>query len=852
MIISLGIGALIFAIWLIILFFGKSIGLSMLLFVIPFSLFFIYILEKNNRIKNPKAKILLIPILLLSSTYFIFDNSFFNSLNLIIIPTLVSFMVLRLIGEKFEIKIDTAGKILSSFFRPISFIGEGTINFIDGIKEKLKINVKSKSENKMGKVIKAMLITIPIVLVIIILLSTADEMFANIFKGLYYQIHNLLNKINISISFIKFICIVIAFFYFIGLFYYICSKYKVIEDEVNKQVKKKENFAIKMILASLNIIYLVFCFIQIKSLFMMDTMQNYAYYARQGFFQLMIVSLINLVTILIAKRRENKEENKTNIFINYMSILMIAFTFIIVISAGVRMYFYESTYGYTLLRLLVYCTLLTESILFIPTVLYILDKKVNFPISYFTIIIVIYVCMNFANFDNIIAKRNVDRYFKIGKIDLYYLEYATGSDAINQILRILETSQDTDDIKSETRRYINEKYKILNEEEMDYRNLNLSKIFAKSSIKSNMQASSQETSKEDISINESELMKENISINISEITKEEIDLSMHKGDNFLKLGDIAIYANIFDECIYTINLNNKNIKKIYKSENGIEKMYFDGKYIYILPHYYRGKGITRIDLDGNRRIIYEGSSIQMWIQNDKIYFIEQLGYDQINGTPQGNLCCMDKDGYNKIVLIENVKNYFYINNEKIYYIDQSTRSIYCSNLDGTKRKEIAKGRNYITYVNDNFLTYIDYSDGEKHHVIYLDNEENQEIGRFGNVFCTQNKGYAYTRKTLGNNENVENAYTLYNINVEAHTLENIWKNDTPLETLLYVYNNYAYFRGGSEFYRINLKENKNKEKLNIGNPYFINGKAYSVRTDEENAINLEIFNLDDMTEEIIR
>ena len=63
--INLGIGALIFAIWLVILFFGKSIGLSMLLFSIPFSYFFIYILEKNNKIKNSKAKILLIPILLL-------------------------------------------------------------------------------------------------------------------------------------------------------------------------------------------------------------------------------------------------------------------------------------------------------------------------------------------------------------------------------------------------------------------------------------------------------------------------------------------------------------------------------------------------------------------------------------------------------------------------------------------------------------------------------------------------------------------------------------------------------------------------------------------------------------------
>ena len=220
--ISIGMGALLFAIWLVILFLGKSIGLSMLLFSIPFSYFFVYILEKNNKIKNSKAKFLLIPILLLSSTYFIYDNSFFNSINLIIIPILFCFMILGLIGENFEIEVDTIGKILGSFFNPLSFIGESTIKFVDSIKEKLKINIKSNNEEKMKRIFKAVLITIPIVLVIIILLSTADEVFANIFKGIFNQMINLLNSINISTSFVKTICIIISFFYFIGLFYYIC------------------------------------------------------------------------------------------------------------------------------------------------------------------------------------------------------------------------------------------------------------------------------------------------------------------------------------------------------------------------------------------------------------------------------------------------------------------------------------------------------------------------------------------------------------------------------------------------------------------------------------------------------
>ena len=147
------------------------------------------------------------------------------------------------------------------------------------------------------------------------------------------------------------------------------------------------------------------------------------------------------------------------------------------------MHYYESVFGYTLLRLLVYCTLITESIMFIPTIFYVLDKKVNLPKSYFTIIMVMYICMNFANFDNIIAKKNVDRFIKTGGIDLYYLETGTGAGSIHQMLRLLET--DSADVKQEVNRYLKEQYKILSEEKMDFRDFNIAKIYARKTIEKN-------------------------------------------------------------------------------------------------------------------------------------------------------------------------------------------------------------------------------------------------------------------------------------------------------------------------------------------------------------------------------
>lgn len=487
--ISLGIGAIIFAIWFVVLFIGKEIGLSMLLFIIPFSLFFVYLLRKSGNIKNDKMLLFLVPIYLLSSIYFGLNNEFFNTINLIVIPILFSIMYFGLTEDNFSINKQKIGEMIGSIFNPFNYIDKGLKSFKQGINENIEVNIKIENKGVIKKFFKALLITAPIVLVIIILLSTADEMFANIFTNF----NNLFTKFMISINSATFtmktFIAAILFIYFIGLFYFICQKREVVQGENNLLIRIKDNFTIKMILISLNVIYLVFCYIQIKSLFIQGRSFNYANFAKQGFYQLMVVSVINLVTIIIAKNSENKNEIKSNRFINCMTIIMIVFTFIIVISAGLRMHLYESAYGYTLLRLLVYCILFTEIVLFIPTILYILDKRINLLKSYFLIILTIYICMNFANFDNIIAKRNVDRYFETGKIDLDYLMDNTGTDSIYQITRILDnnnipnkTEKEIEFVKNRTMSYLKTKYREINIVEMDYRNYNLSKINAKNAI----------------------------------------------------------------------------------------------------------------------------------------------------------------------------------------------------------------------------------------------------------------------------------------------------------------------------------------------------------------------------------
>ena len=192
----------------------------------------------------------------------------------------------------------------------------------------------------------------------------------------------------------------------------------------------------------------------------------------------MAVSIINLVIILITSKRNeiNKKINYTKI----MNLFLATFTLIILVSSFYRMYLYEQEFGYTFLRLMVYFSLITEAILIIPTVMYILDFKINLTKTYFVVIIIMYIIVNYINIDNIIAKRNIDRYFEDStgtyKLDMNYLE-TLSVDATGQRL---EGINDENIIFQVNNYLTNTKSKV---ENVTWQNFNINRIIARSKIK---------------------------------------------------------------------------------------------------------------------------------------------------------------------------------------------------------------------------------------------------------------------------------------------------------------------------------------------------------------------------------
>ncbi len=464
------IGSVVIAILQSILFYGNKIGISMLIFEIIFNGILFFIFAKKNRIKNKIGILLILPIIILSSTFLIFTNKIFYIANIFIIIILNILMYIILLNKKtylknsliyiFEFIINT----ISNIKLPINYTKREIREHINK-NEKYEIN---KENTK--KLIKSLIIVFFIVGIVLILLSSADEIFANLFSG----IGNIFKNINIkSISsfVLRSILVIIIYILILNAIFKIQKENK---KEINylKNKKALDKFTVKLLLISLNLIYLIFCFIQVKSLFLertnMNSSFNYANYARTGFFQLMFVTFINFIIILVTNRNSKKS-------VKILNVLLVIFTIIIAISSMYRMYMYSSEYGFTYLRIFVYIILITEIITFIPILIYIFNDKIDFLKWCFIISIIVYCSINYINIENIIVNQNIKKEDS-SKIDYEYLYNIATADSYKTFKVKLDNEKTSNNEKVEI---INILLNIINQNKnMTWQEFNISKYQA--------------------------------------------------------------------------------------------------------------------------------------------------------------------------------------------------------------------------------------------------------------------------------------------------------------------------------------------------------------------------------------
>ena len=539
------VGSIILSITQSILFYGKEIGISMLLFEIICNGIMYYILYEKNKIKNKSGMLLLIPIFLLSSTYFIFANKTFYISNIFVI-LLLNLIMYVIVTNKKNYLLNHLHHALQLVINTITGYKEG-INFIEQkAKEQLKQNDNINKEN-IKKISLSLLVVFVIVGIVLILLSSADMAFANLFSGMFGILKNL--DIGTIFSFIlRIIIIFIIFLLSLNLILKLQKEYKKDEKEL-KDNDEKYTFTIKLLLIALNIVYLIFCII--KLIFLFETKNSsfdYSSYARTGFFQLMFVSFINFGVILVSSRYNKKRDNKIKI----LNLLLVIFTIIIALSSMYRMYAYQMEYGLTYLRSFVYIILITEIIAFIPIIKYILNEKFDFIKWCFIIVISAYCIANYINLENIIIKQNITR-TNMHPIDYKYISNIASEDSYD----ILEKRLQEDITDTEKLDILNILLKIANNtKDLSWQEFNISKyLMQRRNI--NIQELNIEIEKSKDSIEEDEKIEEIISKDSEYYIYEEV---INKNETyFVEQVDVAMGSALWKIIKLTDNEKNYNV-----------------------------------------------------------------------------------------------------------------------------------------------------------------------------------------------------------------------------------------------------------------------------------------------------
>lgn len=289
--------------------------------------------------------------------------------------------------------------------------------------------------------------------------------------------------------------------------------------------------------------------------------------------------------------------------------------------------------------------------------------------------------------------------------------------------------------------------------------------------------------------------------------------SLTRGGRLAKYNNIIVYIGEASGHIFMQDLESEQIKELSKDRP--DSIYFDGEWIFYSLNW-EGKGIYRLGLDGSVKKLSEDHTLQICIYDNELYYTKQIGFDSINGTPQGELYKIDFDGQNKTKLLStNIKNYFKINNDWIYYTRLDDRSLNRAKLDGSNETLLAKGRIYIQLVTDSCIYYTDYKykNGEALHILNLSNGDDKLIGPWSRVLKCDGRVFIQTRP-FNKDEIPEENFWILTFNEEKDEVIKLLELiDTGIDTFITVKDKWVYLSNNNTTYRISLEDTSSKKEI---------------------------------------
>ncbi|MBB2183749.1 DUF4173 domain-containing protein [Lachnospiraceae bacterium MD1] len=436
--------SLIFGTFFTLLFYKAQIGINVLLYSLVLLILLTIAFKELEVPRRKGAAMFYIGILLFGLSTFLTASVILQFLNVVAIMILFDLLLLY---QLYDMKpwdfTKHLLKMLGLIFQSIAAIG---MPFVDSV----HFSKKSKffKNEKVINVVIGVVIAIPMLIIILLLLSNADLLFGKMTERM---MDTLFSSNIITI-------IMMTLFGFIACYCILCGAASGVQSRVSKEGKKASASIAITAISLIGFVYVLFCGIQIaylftSGIFVLPEEFTFAEYARRGFFELLAVTIINIIIILICTNMF--EDNK---LLRYILTMITLCTYIMIASATYRMLLYIDAYHLTFLRLFVLLALLIDAFVLAGVIISVYRKI--FPLFHYCVAVVaiFYLAFSFAKPDYHIAAYLRDHEEVLDVEDLIYLTMNLSSDAAPVVVPLItETGEWNNEVVYEDE-YSNEYY----------------------------------------------------------------------------------------------------------------------------------------------------------------------------------------------------------------------------------------------------------------------------------------------------------------------------------------------------------------------------------------------------------
>ena len=312
---------------------------------------------------------------------------------------------------------------LEMFFGAIGYIN---MPFADRRAEREETGKKRNS--KLMYVLLGFAIALPLLVIILNLLSSADPVFAKVIKDIF-------GKLFYSWDVVKIVIFAAVIFFFVYGFIVKTGRRNLGANAPKEGIYEPViGITITVVLTAF---YLIFAVVQIIYLFMnsagLPDDMTYAEYARRGFFQLLFVAVVNVCIVLIFNAIFRK-----SVVLKTVLVVMCICTYIMIASSAVRLSMYIKEYALTYLRINTIWALVVTSIVMLGVIISLFWRNMPLFRYIFLTVMVMFTLYAFVRPGAVISKYNISQAHSGKEVDLEYV-MDIGSDGVPYLIDYLRT-----------------------------------------------------------------------------------------------------------------------------------------------------------------------------------------------------------------------------------------------------------------------------------------------------------------------------------------------------------------------------------------------------------------------------